>query len=189
MKKKVQKTADTTATKTTTDSIIDETLYGEVISKHEADASDRKMGIHAQDEYRYFNLRKIKDSFELTAKTRKDCQEILKRGKLKLENFSSGFVESVSREPVCRFICTGYEEKYGYKTGIKVTLYVSKNKVINFECDCDECMGRYYWAKNHHCKYTAAALDIALDYLEKNDNMDATDTAGRQVTFPFRCNY
>lgn len=185
MKKKVQKTADTTATKTTTDSIIDETLYGEVISKHEADASDRKMGIHAQDEYRYFNLKKIKDSFELTAKTRKDCQEILKRGKLKLENFSSGFVESVSREPVCRFICTGYEEKYGYKTGIKVTLYVSKNKVINFECDCDECMGRYYWAKNHHCKYTAAALDIALDYLEKNDNMDATDTAGRQVINSF----
>ena len=104
MKKKVQKTADTTATKTTTDSIIDETLYGEVISKHEADASDRKMGIHAQDEYRYFNLKKIKDSFELTAKTRKDCQEILKRGKLKMENFSSGFVESVSREKVCRFM-------------------------------------------------------------------------------------
>lgn len=49
MKKKIPETADT---KVTTDGIIDETLYGEVISKHEADASDRKMGIHAQDEYR-----------------------------------------------------------------------------------------------------------------------------------------
>ena len=108
MKKKIPKTADTTAdTTATTDTIIDETLYGEVISKHEADASDRKMGIHAQDEYRYFNLKKIKDSFDLTAKTRKDCQDILKKGKLKLEDFSSGFVESMSREPVCRFICTG----------------------------------------------------------------------------------
>ena len=51
MKNKIPKTADTTTTKTTTGGIIDETLYGEVISKHEADASDRKMGIHAQDEY------------------------------------------------------------------------------------------------------------------------------------------
>lgn len=33
MKKKILKTADTTATKTTTDGIIDETLYGEEIGR------------------------------------------------------------------------------------------------------------------------------------------------------------
>ena len=63
------------------DEIIDETLYGEVLSKQEVEESESSQGIRAQEPYRYFKIDKMKAALKITAKPQRGGRNILNHDK------------------------------------------------------------------------------------------------------------
>ena len=186
-KKAAVNKANAAKDKNTSDSnaVIDETLYGEVISEQEAEAADANMGIHAQDPYQYFKTNSLKASMNLSLSQRKRGKEIVQSGNLKLIDITSGYTDDYEHLKVSRFTFRGVEESYGYNSKVDVMLMLSRNSVLTSKCNCYECRSSFYWAGREGCAYRSAALDLAIDYLDKNNNIDATDYTGTQVINTF----
>ncbi len=185
VKKRVSKENKKTQDNGTNNGIIDETLYGEVISEQEAEVIDSNIGKHAQDPYNYFQVNKLKASFDLSLSTRKEGKELIKNGKIKLLRVQSGYTERADHTPVSRFDFRGFEKSYSYEIPVSITLLIEKKSVVSSNCDCHECRSSYYWDRGSGCAFRSAALDLAIDYLNKNNDIDATDYAGLQMINSF----
>lgn len=167
------------------DEIIDETLYGEVLSKQEVEESESSQGIRAQEPYRYFKIDKMKAALKITAKTQREGRNILDHGNLAMTSVSRGYLDNISNTPVCSFQFRGKEKRYGSPSPVHVRLLLGRSLVQSAQCDCYTCSTKYYWSEEKNCPFISAALELVADYQNQNDVMDATNFAGMQVINSF----
>lgn len=157
-------------------------IYDEIISEIESDTEESKKGVRALEPYNYINIEAIKKALNINAAMSRKGKKVIKDKDLELEEVSVGYFNSSQSSPACLFEFTGTEDTYGYMDDVNVNLILSRDKVLDVECDCSECYGMYFGIKNPHCKYVAAAFSIASDYLEKHSEiMDATDMRAMKI--------
>lgn len=163
-------------------SVIDESIYNEVISEHQEEKIGENKGIHAYDEYNYFNIDNIKKSVKIKQDIKKKGRELINKGELHMSRMQGGYSGGWDYEPAVQLEFKGKEKLYNnYYDSVNVKLIFTKNAVISAQCDCYECRCNYYWSDDSYCQFKSAALDIAVDHLSANNNIDATDYSGMQL--------
>ncbi len=163
----------------------DTTVYGEVISGQEPLETDGNRGIHAEDEYSYFNIKKLMSDERLDKKKKAEYDKILKEHKIHIVNCSTGYLGDETYTPAAEFVFEGEEEAYDEIKKIHISVTITKDKLLGVNCDCVNCRtSRYTWMVEP-CPYESAVLQFVVDYVSEYNIMDATDLTGSKIMKSF----
>lgn len=123
--------------------------------------------------YRYFDALKIERSMKITAKSRAEGESLFKRGRLRIDQITSGY-NSDDGQIMGAAFATGDPEADPFP----VRLYFTQYRVVDSQCGCPQCSSYYYyyWRNTEPaCAYKAGVLLYLKDYLQKHNLGDTTD--------------
>ena len=134
--------------------------------------------------YTYYDIEKLVSKLKIADKDIVRGQEIYEKGLVKLQQSDTGYLEN--RQDLVMMV--NAECKTGNKKAIYTQMMISREKVMNTRCNCDDCRGKgyYYRSGECNCKYIAATMFAAEKEIEEKSLGDATDKTGAVLLNMFR---
>ena len=157
------------------------TLLGE--AWEDEDTEQSSYSIASLENYRYFDMRKIRESVKFPASSLKKGRELFRKGSVEITDVRAGY-DRIDEE-ICGEIHAVTRD--GMRE-VPQIMQFSRTEAIRMRCGCPQCARMFYgysgsWKST--CQYSAALMDALEEYLASHVLADATDMKGWQVLDAF----
>lgn len=143
-----------------------------------------KLHSNVQENYSYFDFKKIWGSLKFSGKVLKKGKQLLESNGVELAGVSAGYM-SDEEEQVAIAEGAGWERNQSFP----IKIIFSREQILHVGCQCRECWGNYWrYSGREYCAYTYALIKLAENQLQSNSTGSATDKQGNRLLMAFRRN-
>lgn len=151
------------------------------ISRKKSELMEEENDEEQEDEYCYFDFGEIRKSMGLPDKKRKEGHELADTGKVRLDAVTDGYLSNENGGVVIE--ARGIGTLNGREFDMRILL--DRCEMRSSWCECPECRKRPYWERDEGCKYRAALLEVAEEYIIDQKLGDATTRDGNYLLYAF----
>lgn len=151
------------------------------ISRKKSELMEEENDEEQEDEYCYFDFGEIRKSMGLSDKKRKEGHELADTGKVRLDAVTDGYLSNENGGVVIE--ARGIGTLNGREFDMRILL--DRCEMRSSWCECPECRKRPYWERDEGCKYRAALLEVAEEYIIDQKLGDATTRDGNYLLYAF----